>query len=390
MDPTARIMDVLDGKIVDRVPVFCALMEDRGFNEVLGQPLIKPIDTLWNPVSRFFLDRFGPKLTRPLLQPFIDSTLDKRIKAALVLGFDATWAIHERSFIFLDSKTMVRFSGSIYDLMEDGFGNAIYMYRGPGIKSREDFNAWPWWPDIDELAQSNYRFMKKMVTKYGDDICLIGQGSAYGIQESMLWAIGFERMPVWIKREKDMVDRYIAWAEEVCMKTIMAIMDAGIRIVIQTDDFAFKTGPMMRPKLIDELYGPSYTRIIKAVHDRGGRFIIHSCGDNTLLFDYFIKWGADGCHGYENTSNVDIFREKRERGDKMTIVGNIGVDYLLTDRSKDEEIVEEVKKLIRELGPGGRYILSPVHGLSSMPAAKMKVMVDACKRFGAYPIPETL
>jgi uroporphyrinogen decarboxylase len=386
MDPTARIIDVLDGKQVDRVPVFCALMEDRGFNEVLGQPLIKPIKMLWNPVSRFFLDNFGPKLTGLAVQPFIDTTLDKRIKAALVLGFDSTWAIHDRTFTVLDSKTMVRFSGSIFDLMEDGYGNAIYMYRGPGIKSREDFNAWPWWPDIDDLAQKDYLFMKKMVAKYGDDICLIGQGSAYGIQESMLWAIGFERMPVWIKREKDLVDRYIAWAEEVCMKTIMAIMDAGIKVVIQTDDFAFKTGPMMRPKLIDELFGPSYTRIIKAVHDRGGRYIHHSCGDNTLLFDYFIKWGADGCHGYENTSNVDINKQKRERGDRLTIVGGVGVDYILSERSKDEEVVDEVRRLIKELAPGGRYILSAVHGLSSMPAHKQKVMVDACKQYGNYPI----
>lgn len=386
MDPTKRIIDVLDGKEVDRVPVFCALMEDRGFNEVLGQPLIKPIKLLWNPVSSFFLDKMGPMLTKPVIQPFIDSTLDKRIKAALKLGFDSTWAIHDETFIVLDSKTMVRFSGSIFDIMEDGYGNAIYMYRGPGIKSPKNFEEWPYWPDIDSLAQKDYSFMKKMVKKYGDEICLVGQGSAYGIQESMLWAIGFERMPVWIRREKEIVKRYIAWAEEVCMKTIMAIMDAGIKVVIQTDDFAFKTGPMMNPKLIDELYGPSYARIIKAVHDRGGRFILHSCGDNTLLFDSFIKWGADGCHAYENTSNVDIINEKRIHGDKLTIVGGVGVDYILSDRSKDEEVVEEVKRLIKELAPGGRYILSAAHGLSSMPAPKQKVMVDACKQYGNYPI----
>jgi uroporphyrinogen decarboxylase len=145
---------------------------------------------------------------------------------------------------------------------------------------------------------------------------------------------------------------------------------------------------MMSPKLINELFGPSYTRIIKAVHGRGGKFILHSCGDNTLLFDSFIKWGADGCHGYENTSNVDILKEKRERGDKMTIIGGVGVDYLLTDRSSDEEVVEEVKVLIRKLAPGGRYILSATHGLSSTPAHKMKVMVDACKMYGNYPIKE--
>ncbi len=80
-------------------------------------------------------------------------------------------------------------------------------------------------------------------------------------------------------------------------------------ILHQSDDFAFKSGPMMNPKMIDRLFGPSYKRIIRAVHDRGGKFILHSCGDNTLLIDTFIKWRADGLHAYENTSNIDIYKE---------------------------------------------------------------------------------
>jgi uroporphyrinogen-III decarboxylase len=64
----------------------------------------------------------------------------------------------------------------------------------------------------------------------------------------------------------------------------------------------------------------------------------------------------------------------------------VGVDYLLTDRSKDEEVVDEVKRLIRELGPGGRFIIAPVHSLSTIPAHKLRVMVDAVNRYGAYPI----
>jgi uroporphyrinogen decarboxylase len=122
------------------------------------------------------------------------------------------------------------------------------------------------------------------------------------------------------------------------------------------------------------------------VHDRGAKYVLHSCGDNTLLFDTFISWGVDGLHAYEMTSNVDIFKEKKIHGDKVTIIGGVGVDYLLTDRSKDEEVVEEVRKLIKELGPGGRFIISPVHSLSSIPAHKLKVMVDAAKHYGNYPI----
>ena len=170
------------------------------------------------------------------------------------------------------------------------------------------------------------------------------------------------------------------------MKTIMAMMDAGVKVILQSDDFAFKSGPMMNPKMIDRLFGPSYKRIIRAVHDRSGKFILHSCGDNTLLIDMFIEWGADGLHAYENTSNIDIYKEKEIHGEKVTMIGGVGVDYLLTDRSTDDEVVAEVKKLISKLGPGGRFIIGPIHSMSSIPADKLRVMLDTVEQFGKYPI----
>jgi uroporphyrinogen decarboxylase len=310
----------------------------------------------------------------------------KRIRAQVELGFDSVWAIHDETFTVLNHTTMVRFNGSVFNIQPDGYGNMTYMYRGPGIKSREDFEAWPYWPDADDVAHRTYTFFKKVVSNYGQRTCLFGQGPAYGIQESLLWAVGFEKMPVWIRREKDLVKRYIDLNEEICLKTNMALLEAGVPVIIQTDDFAFKSGPIMNPKLIDELFGPSYRRIIKAVHDRKGKYVLHSCGDNTLLIDTFISWGVDGLHAYETTSNADIFKEKKLHGDKVTIIGGVGVDYLLTDRSKDEEVVDMVKKLIRELGPGGRFIIAPVHSLSSIPARKLEVMVNAVNRYGAYPL----
>ena len=386
MHPKERVLRTFEGKPVDRVPTFCAMVEDSTFNEVLGKPLISQEKQLNNPFTRFILDRWGPKLTRPIVQPEINRAMEKRIKAACELGFDSTWAILDETFTILNHNTMARCTGSIFNLQPDGLGNMTYMYRCPGIKSREDFESWPYWPDPDRLAQSTYRFFKKMVAKYGERICLFGQSSAYGIQESLYWAIGIERLPLWIRREKDLVKRFIDLCEEVSLKTAMAMLDAGIPVVLQSDDFAFKSGPIMNPKLIDELFGGPYRRIIKAVHDRGGKYVLHSCGDNTLLFDTFISWGVDGLHAYENTSNVDIFHEKKIHGDKVTMIGGVGVDYLLTDRSKDHEVVDSVKKLIAELGPGGRFIISPVHSLSSIPAHKLTVMVDAVARYGSYPI----
>jgi uroporphyrinogen decarboxylase len=386
MHPIERVLNTMEGKPVDRVPTFCAMVEDRTFNEVLGKPLIPQEKLMRNPLARFILDRWGPKLPKRVFQAEVNRALEKRIRAQVELDFDSVWAILEESFIVIDSKTMVRFTGSIFNLQPDGYGNMTYMYRGPAFKSREDFESWPYWPETDEVAHNAYKFFKKIVSKYGHRTCLFGQASAYGIQESLLWAVGFEKMPIWIRREKDLVKRFININEELCFKTNMALLDAGVPVIIQTDDFAFKSGPLMNPKLIDELFGPSYRRIIKAVHDRGAKYVLHSCGDNTLLIDIFISWGVDGLHAYETTSNADIFKEKKLHGDKVTIIGGVGVDYLLTDRSKDEEVVDMVKKLIRELGPGGRFIISPVHSLSSIPAHKLRVMVDAVHKYGSYPI----
>lgn len=387
MHAIERVLNALDGKPTDRVPTFCAMVEDRTFNEVLGKPLIPQELLMTNPVARFVLDRWGPLITKPVFQTELNRALVKRIKAQVELGFDSVWAILDETFTVLDHATMVRYSGSVFNIQPDGYGNMTYMYRGPGISSREDFLAWPYWPDADDLAHSTYRFFKKIMRDYGQKACIFGQGPAYGIQESLLWALGFEKMPVWIRREKDLVKRYIDLNEEICLKTNMAMLDAGVPVILQTDDFAFKSGPIMNPKLIDDLFGPAYRHVIKAVHDRGGRYVLHSCGDNTLLFDTFISWGVDGLHAYENTSNVDILKEKKLRGDKVTIIGGVGVDYLLTDRSNDTEVEAEVKRLISELGPGGRFIIAPVHSLSSIPARKLEVMVKAVNRYGAYPIP---
>ncbi len=81
-------------------------------------------------------------------------------------------------------------------------------------------------------------------------------------------------MPVFIRKEPEMVGKFIAYLEALVMRTNMAMMDAGVKVIFDGDDFAFKTGPMMNPMLADELFGPSYRRITKAVHDRGGRILL--------------------------------------------------------------------------------------------------------------------
>ncbi len=386
MTPTERILRTLEGKPVDRVPVMCAGLEDRTVDEIFGKPVIPPRLLFRNPLMKYVMNNHR-SLSNLIARTAINGGMDKHMKAAIKLGFDAMWLVSGENMMIMNYDTLGNINGMIYNLIEDGYGNMTYMYREPAITSKEAFNAWPYFEDPDGYAHRLYKFFSTMNKKHGDNICIMGSPCS-GLQESMLCAVGFERMPLWIKREKELTKRYLDWCFDLVFKGTMAIIDAGIKVILQGDDFAYKTGPVFSPKVLDELFGPYYKKIIEAVHERGAKIILHSCGDNTVLFDMFIRWGFDGFHAYETTSTVDILKEKKTRGQVTTIIGGVGVDYLLTDRSKDEEVADEVKQLIRELGPGGRFILAPGHSLSSVPASKMKIMADTALKFGTYPIRE--
>jgi uroporphyrinogen decarboxylase len=189
-----------------------------------------------------------------------------------------------------------------------------------------------------------------------------------------------------VRKEQDLVRDYIKRMEEVCAASYDAMMDAGIKVILQTDDLGFKGGPLMDPVKMDALFGPSYQRLIKQVHDRGCKFILHSCGNNTRNFPYFIKWGVDGAHALENTAGLDYEVVKGEFGSKLTLIGGVGIDHVLSDRSTDSEVDAAVHQLIQMMAPGGRFIIGNVHSEASVPAAKLRAMLDAVKRHGTYPI----
>lgn len=382
MTPTEHIVRTLEGKSVDRVPVMCAGMEDRTSQEVLGRPLIPPSFFIKNSVMNWIMDR-GWKANNLILRKVVQDTYLSHIKAAVKLGFDAIWVLSGCETRLIDSRTIASINGMIYTLTEDAHGNADYMYKGPALTSRQAFEEWPHFEKPAEFAEKIFNFYVRVIKQHGADICIVGQ-AAFGIHESIVGAIGFDKAPLWVRKEKDLIKRFVDWIASIGMSGAMAVMDAGVKVVMQGDDFAHKTGPTFSPKVVNELFGPHYKRLTRAVHDRGGKIILHSCGDNTLLFDTFISWGFDGCHAYEPTSNVDIYKEKKLHGDKITIIGNLGVDYLLTDRSTDEEVVDEVKRLVAGLAPGGRFILAPAHSLNSIPAHKFKVMIKAAHEFGKY------
>nr|MDO8086589.1 uroporphyrinogen decarboxylase family protein [Candidatus Sigynarchaeum springense] len=380
MNPTDRIIAAAEGQELDTVPTFCYLTDLGPAYQVLGKPRVneEKLRTSW--IGKLVIGKLGMGWPgKMVMQSLVKKTMFTCVDAAVEMGFDGALAIHG-SFLsrFPDDHTIQDDWGSYNEIVVDKEGNGTYFYREPKIKTQADYEAWPYFPDPDKIARRTYKYFKQLVEKHGNKICLFGD-AGMELYSRLFLAMGIDSLVINMRKNPAFVRQFIQRLEEFSIKNVGAMMDAGVRVILREDDFSFKTGPQMNPKMFDEFWGPSYTRICQYIHDRKGKAFIHSCGDNTKMFDYFIKWGFDGGHAFETTSNVDIFKEKRLHGDRFTIIGGMGVDYHLTSKSKPEEVVARTRELVERLGPGGRFIISNVHCLPTMDMTKMKVMLQAVK-----------
>jgi uroporphyrinogen decarboxylase len=239
-------------------------------------------------------------------------------------------------------------------------------------------------PLFDALVNQVARFHLELAARYGDRIMPIGY-AAPGIFENSWQPMGFVNFTRLVYEKPDFVRRVIAFHTEWYLKCIDAVMQSGVEVVIGGDDLAQKTGPLMRPELINKLYGESYRRVSELVHSRGKKLIWHSCGNIYKLLDKFIEWGFDGIVTMEPTAGVELGKVREMVGHRLVLIGNLDVSYLLV-RGTREEIEDAVKRAIRDAAGGGGYILSASHSHPLVDGTRLGWMVEAAHQFGRYPL----
>ncbi|MGQ9596165.1 MAG: uroporphyrinogen decarboxylase family protein [Thermoproteota archaeon] len=99
-----------------------------------------------------------------------------------------------------------------------------------------------------------------------------------------------------------------------------------------------------------------------------------------------VDLGFNGVHSLQPSAGVNIIEIKRTWGSRICLMGNVDLDYLLT-LSSPREVETEVKRLIREVAPGGGYILSTTNVLTRyVPTENAIAMYRTAEEFGSYPI----
>ena len=198
---------------------------------------------------------------------------------------------------------------------------------------------------------------------------------------SAMISIGIENFSVALYENRGFVetllDRYIDWAVVLAER----VGRLGFDVYASTDDVAFKTGPFFSPALFREMVLPRYRRVADAVSIP---WVVHSDGNMLPLVDDLLTLGIAGLHPIEHGA-MDIRAVKRRYGDRLCLLGNVDLDLLA--RGTPEQVDAEVRGLIRDVAPGGGYILTSGNSLTSyLRPDNVLAMSEAAQRYGRYPV----
>ena len=247
------------------------------------------------------------------------------------------------------------------------------------IKDRADFEAFPW----DVLAELNYDKFELVKPYLPDGMKVI---AVSGKIFTLTWMLmGFNHFALCLTDDKTLVADVFNRVAEIQYQSLTKVLSMDhIGAVWTVDDIAMGTGAMIMPEIYREFLFPPYKKMARMCHDSQRIFGMHTDGDITKLMGDLIDIGIDVLHPIDPTC-MDIHQMKKDFGNRICLAGNVSNEMLQIAEPADIE--DRVKELMRDIAPGGGYLLAAGNSVPSWAKFEnYKAMIDAGLKYGRYPI----
>ena len=353
MKPRDRFLTALNKGIPDRVPIWELIIDEPVLSTILRK---EPTKTTSEKLRRYcelvdFLNMDG-----------------------------VTWG--EDQLMKKSGDTLIDEWGIVWRPNVSGI---LYPVKGP-IKSIEDIKSYsPPDPDASHRLES----LGELIDRFRGERAVVFLGhEVFEFSHYLLG--GMDKLFRLYYFNPELAIQLAEKVSEYKLRVIERAIKLGADAVVCGDDYANDKGPLIAPKLFNKFLLPYIRKAVDLVHRLGKPYIKHTDGDIRLILKGLIDAGIDALHPIEPAAGMDIAELKRLYGDKICLIGNIDCGKLLSECSP-KDVVEVVKETIAKAAPGGGYILSSSNSIH--PAVKPEnflAMVNAAKKYGVYPISESL
>jgi uroporphyrinogen decarboxylase len=254
----------------------------------------------------------------------------------------------------------------------------------------DDLESFPW-PDFGAPGRTAglRQEARRLVEDEGCATVLMCGASTH---ELISMLRGLDNWLVDLVANKEFAHALLRKMTDLMVANFRTLLDAAgdyVDIALMADDLGTQDAPLMSPRTYREMIKPYQAEQIAAL--KGGRDIklfLHTDGNVYPLIGDFIEIGVDILNPVQVSAREmgDTARLKREFGRRLSFCGAIDTHRVLP-QGRVEDVRAEVRRRIRDLAPGGGYILSAVHCIQpDVPAENALAMFDEAKVAGQYPI----
>lgn len=239
-----------------------------------------------------------------------------------------------------------------------------FRLETPGL-TRPSFDGCRW-PRPEEFccAPADVENSRQGAARMKKDF-LVMAGLGWGLFE-MSWGIrGFENVLMDVIAEEDFYEelleritvQFLAWVDLTC--TNVPDIDA----IFFGDDWGDQRGVIIGPERWRRFMKPRWARIYERVHSHGKLAVTHCCGSIVDIIPDVIEIGLDVLESVQpEARGMNPYGLKKRWGDKLVFWGGLGTQSTIPFGTP-AQIHAEVKRLCREMGKGGGYILAPAKAL---------------------------
>ncbi|MGD0330854.1 MAG: uroporphyrinogen decarboxylase family protein [Nitrososphaeria archaeon] len=196
----------------------------------------------------------------------------------------------------------------------------------------------------------------------------------YGVSEALKW---FYTHP-------DVIRSLYKLYADLSIETGKVAIDCGTDGVQICEDYGYKNGPWISPAHFKEFVLPNLKRMSRVFRRKGAYFVLHSDGNVKSLMNMFVDAGFHAYQSIDKIAGMDLAYVKKEIGDRICLIGNVGHDVLISKNMSDVEA--EVKRCMRSAAVGGGYIISCTGAMTDSKLPNIKALIKYSRKYGKYPL----
>jgi uroporphyrinogen decarboxylase len=226
---------------------------------------------------------------------------------------------------------------------------------------------------------------------HGTRWAVVGCPGFNGVWERATYLVGFQRMLEGLLLEPEFVHAVLRRITDLCKPALGRYLDLVgpyIQIIKMGDDLGTQNGPQMSPRIYRQVIKPYHHELFRFIKERtSARIFLHTCGSVYRLLPDLVDAGVEILNPVQvSARDMDTRRLKAEFGDRLSFMGAIDTQRVLPFGS-EEDVKAEVERRIADLGPGGGFILAPVHNLQAdVPPENVVAMYRHARKVGRYPL----